>query len=63
LLLRLKKDYPEKDDATVLLEPNIAYDSLIHVMDTLRGTELHEEGKDEARKLVLFPNISIGDAP
>jgi len=63
LLLRLKKDYPEKEDATVLLEPDIEYDSLIHVMDTLRGAELHEEGKDEVVKMVLFPNISIGDAP
>jgi biopolymer transport protein ExbD len=63
LLLRLKQDYPEKEDATVLLEPNIDYDSLIHVMDTLRGAELREEGKEEVQKMVLFPNISIGDAP
>lgn len=63
LLLRLKSDYPEKDDATVLMEPDIQYDHLIRVMDTLRETEIPEEGSEELRKMVLFPKISIGDAP
>lgn len=52
MLSRLKVDYPQKDDATVLMEPQIEYDHLIQVMDTVRGTEP-----------ILFPNISIGDAP
>ena len=63
LLLRLKSDYPEKDDATVLMEPDIQYDHLIRVMDTLRETEIPEEGSEELQKMVLFPKISIGDAP
>jgi hypothetical protein len=63
LLLRLKAQYPEKEDATVLLEPDIEYDYLIRIMDAVRGTELQEEGEDEPRKVVLFPDISIGDAP
>ncbi len=62
-LLRLKSDYPDKDDATVLMEPDIQYDSLIRVMDTMRETEIPEEGSGELQKLVLFPRISIGDAP
>jgi biopolymer transport protein ExbD len=63
ILLRLKSDYPEKDDATVLMEPDIQYDHLIRVMDTLRETEIPEEGSGELQKMVLFPTISIGDAP
>jgi len=63
ILLRLKSDYPEKDDATVLMEPDIQYDHLIRVMDTLRETEIPEEGSGELRKMMLFPKISIGDAP
>ncbi len=63
ILLRLKSDYPEKDDATVLMEPDIQYDHLIRVMDTLRETEIPEEGSGELKKMALFPKISIGDAP
>ncbi len=63
MLLRLKAQYPEKEDATVLLEPDIEYDFLIRIMDAVRGTELQEEGETEARKVILFPDISIGDAP
>ena len=63
LLKRLKARYPEKDDATVLMEPDIQYDHLIRVMDTLRETEIPEEGSGELRKMALFPKISIGDAP
>jgi biopolymer transport protein ExbD len=63
ILLRLKNDYPEKNDATVLMEPDIQYDHLIRVMDTLRETEIPEEGSGELRKMALFPKISIGDAP
>ena len=63
LLKRLKARYPEKDDATVLMEPDIEYDYLIQIMDAVRGAEVQTEGSDEVKKMVLFPNISIGDAP
>jgi len=63
ILLRLKATYPEKEDATVLMEPDIEYNYLVQVMDTVRGAEIREKGSDEVRKMVLFPNISIGDAP
>lgn len=52
LLLALKAKYPEKEDATVLMEPKIEYDYLVQVMDTVRGA-----------KTPIFPKISIGDAP
>jgi biopolymer transport protein ExbD len=63
ILIRLKAQYPVKEDATVLMEPKIEYDYLIQVMDTVRGTEVQAEGSKEVEKIVLFPKISIGDAP
>ena len=68
LLIRLKADYPHKEDATILMEPDIEYDYLIQFMDRVRAAEIRPEGSDapndeEVQKLVLFPSISIGDAP
>lgn len=63
VMTRLKALYPEKEDATILMEPDIEYDYLIRIMDAVRGAEINEEGSDEVQKIVLFPNISIGDAP
>ena len=63
MLVRLKADYPEKKDATVLMEPGIEYDYLIQVMDTLRGAEVRVAGSEVMQKVELFPDISIGDAP
>ena len=63
MLIRLKKDYPQKDDATVLMEPDIDYETLIQIMDRVRETEVPDEESEEPGKLVLFPLISIGDAP
>jgi biopolymer transport protein ExbD len=62
-LERLKALYPAKDDATVLMEPDIEYDHLIQIMDVVRGAAVEAEGSEPAQKTVLFPNISIGDAP
>ncbi len=63
MLLRLKAQYPGKEDATILMEPKIEYDYLIQVMDAVRGAEVRAEGSKEVQKMVLFPTISIGDAP
>jgi biopolymer transport protein ExbD len=63
MLMRLKARYPDKQDATVLMEPEIEYDYLIRIMDAVRGAEVQVEGSEEVEKVVLFPNISIGDAP
>jgi len=63
MLVRLKKRYPQKEDAVVLMEPQIEYDYLIQIMDAVRSTRVKAEGSHELRKMVLFPNISIGDAP
>lgn len=61
VLMPLKKRYPTKKDATILLEPDIPYDALVQVMDAV-GTAEIVQGLD-TEKIELFPEISIGDAP
>ena len=61
-LVAIKNEYPDKDDASVLLEPDIEYDHLIQVMDTVRSVEIEDDGGQPARA-DLFSAISIGDAP
>jgi len=60
-LKRVKAKFPDKTDATVLLEPDISYDTLVQVMDHVRVFEVPAGlGTEQAE---LFPDISIGDAP
>ena len=60
-LKRVKATFPDKLDATILLEPDVPYDVLVQVMDAVRIFEAEEDG--ELVKAELFPEISIGDAP
>ena len=60
-LSQLKKRYPSKTDASILLEADIAYDTLVQVMDRVRVEE--EVREDSVVRNDLFPDISIGDAP
>jgi biopolymer transport protein ExbD len=60
-LAEIKRDYPAKTDAAILLEADIRYDTLVQVMDRVRITERFENGALVRRD--LFPDISIGDAP
>jgi len=60
-LTEIKNSYPEKTDASILLEANIEYDTLVQVMDRVR---LAVSVVDDAIvRTDLFPDISIGDAP
>ncbi len=63
LLVRIKEQFPGKQDATVLTEPTIEYDHLIQVMDAVRAADVRAEESGQVTRIVLFPNISIGDAP
>lgn len=93
-MMALKQEYPDVNQASVLLEPTIPYDYLIQVMDVVRSAEIEQapedaqiddgtadpgmladadEGPlaedliaqvDEApKRLALFPEISVGEAP
>ena len=57
----VKAKFPDKTDASILLEPDTAYDTLVQVMDRVRVFETGE-GADLVQA-ELFPDISIGDAP
>lgn len=61
LMVQIKNRFPDKLDATVMAEPNTSYDTLVQVMDAVRGTYTAEGSK--VMRTELFPNISIGDAP
>ena len=61
LVKQLKLKFPEQRDASVLAEPNTTYDTLVQVMDAVRGTHVMQ-GHDIIRT-ELFPDIAIGDAP
>ena len=62
-LLELKDRYPIKTDASILLEQDIAYDTLVQVMDTVRLAQEVNEEEGVIDRSDLFPDISIGDAP
>src|SRR5579862_8552390 len=57
----VKTKFPEKTDASILLEPQTPYDTLVQVMDRVR---VFESGAGaNLVQAELFPDISIGDAP
>ena len=62
-LLELKNRYPSKTDASILLEQDIAYDTLVQVMDTVRVAQEVDTDEGQIVRSELFPDISIGDAP
>jgi len=62
-LTKLKKQFPDKTDATLLLEPDIPYDVLVSVMDKVRVAEQVDAAAGRVQRMDLFPDISIGDAP
>lgn len=60
-LKRVKAKFPEKTEATILLESDTPYDTLVQVMDRVR---VFESGSGLALvQAELFPDISIGQAP
>lgn len=60
-LRRVKIRFPEKKDATVLLEADIPYDAMVQAMDTMKSFDTTLEGQPVRGE--LFPQISVGDAP
>jgi biopolymer transport protein ExbD len=62
-VMSLKRDHPDTNGASVLLEPQIEYDHLIRVMDVVRSAELPGAAGEASTRVALFTDISIGDAP
>ena len=71
-LQKIKQNYPDKTDAVVLMESELEYEYLVKVMDAVRSAEKKpEQGAEDAvvkpntppEKIILFTNISVGDAP
>jgi biopolymer transport protein ExbD len=60
-LKRIKAKFPEKTDATILLESDTPYDTLVQVMDRVRVWET-KQGLTTVQA-EMFPDVSIGDAP
>jgi biopolymer transport protein ExbD len=63
MMVDLKREYPDHEAASVLMEARIPYDYLIQVMDVVRAVEVPTEIEDEFEVYALFPEISVGDAP
>jgi biopolymer transport protein ExbD len=61
LLQQVKARFPEKIDATLLLEADTPYDTLVQVMDKVRAAPVVQAGSVHMAE--LFPEIAIGDAP
>ena len=60
-LKRVKARFPDKTDASILLEADTPYDTLVQVMDRVRVFEVGQGISTVQAE--LFPDISIGDAP
>ncbi|MEQ1437940.1 biopolymer transporter ExbD [Fontimonas sp. SYSU GA230001] len=58
-LAQIKNADPGEDRITLLLEPGIAYDVLIQVMDAVHYLPAAQQGV----LVDMYPRISIGDAP
>ena len=57
----VKSRYPDKVEATILLEPQIAYNTMVQVMDRTRVVEVNAGLRTVQAE--LFPSVSVGDAP
>jgi len=57
----VKPRFPEATAVTLLIEPDIDYDTVVQIMDTVRVDSEVVEGRLVQSE--LFPDISIGDAP
>lgn len=62
-LLHFKEKNRDKQDINLLLEPDIEYESMIQVMDAVKIAEIRKAGQEKVQKVLLFPQVSVGDAP
>jgi biopolymer transport protein ExbD len=58
---QVKPRFPDATSVTLLIEPDIDYDTVVQIMDTVRMDNEMVDGRLVQSE--LFPEISIGDAP
>jgi biopolymer transport protein ExbD len=66
LVQMIKGKFPDTTTATVLAQPDTPYEMLVQVMDAVREARAPSVQGQQASATpatVLFPDISIGDAP
>lgn len=61
VMREIKRRLPEKRDATILLEPDTEYQTLVFVMDSMRVHRVLVGGEYVSAE--LFPDLSLGDVP
>jgi biopolymer transport protein ExbD len=61
LMQQLKARFPDKNEATILAEPNTSYEVLVKAMDAVRVAKVMQAGG--VSNIELFPEVSVGDAP
>jgi len=61
-LAEIKRNYPDKQDSTILMEADLPYQVLVKVMDAVSTYEMESED-GTVERYELFPQMSIGDAP
>jgi len=59
-MVAIKTRFPDESSISLLLEPDVDYKTMIKVMDKVRSAQVVTGF--EAVTVVLFPEISIGDA-
>lgn len=60
VLIELKSRFPEEQNITLLMTPEVQYKTMISIMDHIRYTDIVNVTTVET--VELFPNVSIGDA-
>lgn len=60
-LLTIKQQFPAVTSITLLAEETTSYDQIIQVMDRVRNAVIDDNGMQ--KRIELFPDIGIGDAP
>jgi len=60
-LKEVKSRVPDKTDISILLAPDVSYQTLVTAMDTARSYQTVVVAS--VVEAELFPDISIGDAP
>jgi biopolymer transport protein ExbD len=62
-LSRIKRQFPDVDEATLLVEPYISYEVVVAVMDRVRVAEERDAVLNRVNRVELFSQVSVGDAP